>query len=242
MRKSFKKSKEIIKNERKRLSTSLNPLTTYGLLSPTTNLKANSDLNSNLSLEDLFSLDESASVSELISHAVSVCRKRPELEISSEMVEAERLLLFSTLRRQTQLASLAPAVLIKNQTPNLLQKIRVFVDDMILPVNTDINKDIYFNYFYIVTFECGGVIKSTQSVECENGSAIFRDCGLEFELTSNFETMITNKSFCHQCMIRCKVFMLQLRKISPLSIEHNRRVSNITGCLNTSVKAIHQLT
>ncbi|TMW50617.1 hypothetical protein DOY81_004306 [Sarcophaga bullata] len=224
LRKSFKKSKEIIKNEKKRLSTSLNLSSTNVLANPIIyGSSTNSDFNPTLNLEELFLLDESVPVREQISYTVSVCRKLPELETSSEMVEAERLLLFSTLRLQNQPASI---VSLKKETIYGLRKIRVFVDDMILPINTDVNKDIYFNHFYIVTFNCGGVIKSTQSVECENGSAIFRDCGLEFELSSHLETEIKNES-CHQNMIRCKVFMLRLRKISTHPTEHNKRTNKL---------------
>ena len=223
LRKSFKKSKEIIKNEKKRLSTSLNLSSTNVLVNPIIYGSTNSDFNSNLNLEELLLLDASVPLREQISHTVSVCRQLPELETSSEMVEAERLLLFSTLRLQNQQAPIVP---LRNETIHNLHKIRVFVDDMILPINTDVNKDIYFNHFFIVTFDCGGVIKSTQSVECENGSAIFRDCGLEFEPSSHLETKLKNE-FCHQNIIRCKVFMLRLRKISTPPVEHNKGVSYI---------------
>lgn len=219
LKKSFRKSKQFIKAEGKRLSTSLSfsQSTTMGneAIAPS----QQSPLGSNLDLEALFSLNERASVSEQIAQTVSICRKLPDLEISSEMVEAERLLLFSTLRRENQRIVTG----LKSQTMNRQPKMCFLIDDMYLPICADVNQDIFFNYFYIITFECAGIIKSTQSAECQNGSAVFRDCGIEFVLCSELNTEEAKKE---RHAIRCNVFMLRLRKVSTLLSEPKKRVRN----------------
>jgi len=80
---------------------------------------------------------------------------------------------------------------------------------MELPVRADVSQDMFFNYHYICTFECGGRIRSTQSVECQNGSAFFRDCGLEFYSGDKADSL----------ELRCQIFMLRLRKVSTLALE-----------------------
>lgn len=222
LQKSFRKSKTFIKTEGKRLSNSFN-------LS-VNNANRNSSLyrdkqpctDSNLNLDALFSLNESTSINEQLAKTVSICRKLPDLEISTEMVEAERLLLFSALRRENQEAQ--SLIRRKSQTMNQKPKMRFFIDEMYLPVVSDVNRDIFFNYFYIVTFECGGIIKSTQSVECLNGTAVFRDCGIEFALNTELETSLTPESSYGENCIQCNIFMLRLRKISTATFEPKKRV------------------
>ncbi|XP_037805989.1 uncharacterized protein LOC119600043 [Lucilia sericata] len=221
LQKSFRKSKTFIKTEGKRLSTSLNFSTHNATTSPTLGRGKNTYTDSNLNIETLFSLNECASVSEQIAQTVSICRKLPDLEISTEMVEAERLLLFSALRREIQLST--SSLVTGSQTMNQKPKMRFFIDEMFLPVLSDVNHDIFFNYFYIVTFECGGVIKSTQSAECVNGTAVFRDCGIEFMLSSELETNTQNERSYKQNAVKCNIFMLRLRKISTISIEPRKR-------------------
>ncbi|XP_023298971.2 uncharacterized protein LOC111681432 [Lucilia cuprina] len=221
LQKSFRKSKTFIKTEGKRLST-LNFATNNATTSPTLGRGKNTYTDSNLNIEALFSLNECASVSEQIAQTVSICRKLPDLEISTEMVEAERLLLFSALRREIQLST--SSLVTGSQTMNQKPRMRFFIDEMFLPVLSDVNQDIFFNYFYIVTFECGGVIKSTQSAECVNGTAVFRDCGVEFMVLSELETNTHNERSYKQNAVKCNIFMLRLRKISTISIEPRKRI------------------
>lgn len=164
-------------------------------------------------------LNESLTPSEQLAQAVSICRQMPELEISSEMVEAERLLLFSSLRKAAPLGSqagedapLAAAVPVRSQC--------LLIDAMELPVRADVSLDMFFNYHFICTFESGGRIRSTQSVECQNGLAIFRDCGLEFYSDERSESL----------ELRCQIFMLRLRKVSTLSLEPTKL---LVSCLHS---------
>lgn len=217
LRQSFRKSKQFINSERKRLSTSLGFPASITVGNQTLSRSTHSTKGSSLELEALFSLDESASVGEQLAQTVSICRKLPELEISSEMVEAERLLLFSALRSEKCRSPTAR----RNQTMSQQPKMRFFIDEMFVPIRADVNQDIFFNYFYIVTFECGGIVKSTQSAESQNGSAVFRDCGIEFILCSELGT--NDGTHHQQHAVRCNVFMLRLRKVSTLGFEPKNR-------------------
>jgi len=172
LRRSYRKGKDFFLAEKQRLTQSLN-------LSRDQSNQTDGELDSSsyyasFNLDSL--LNESLNPNEQLAQAVSICRQMPELEISAEMVEAERLLLFSSLRKSAplgcQLNEMALAA--RRQSQCLL------IDAMELPVRADVSQDMFFNYHYICTFECGGRIRSTQSVECQNGSAFFRDCGLEF--------------------------------------------------------------
>nr|XP_014094838.2 uncharacterized protein LOC106620750 [Bactrocera oleae] len=219
LRKSFKRSTKFVKNETRRLSSSFSFPTANIALSKSVNAHNQTDpqlqsRSSTYDLDTLFSLDEQAPVVEQLAQAVTICRQLPEVEISPEMVEAERLLLFSRLRRdvwpQRPLAATTPAA--KRAAEQHTH--RFYIDDMRLPVKVDVNQDFFFNYFYIVTFDCGGVIKSTQSAECHNGQAIFSECGIEFASGLSEEDAV----------VRCNVFMLRLRKVSTLSLEPKRAV------------------
>lgn len=221
LRKSFQKSKKIIESEKKRVSNVLYYPTYKGLDCPISSQETYMELKSNSNSDNLFFFNESASVSEQIAQTVSICRKLPNLENSKELVEAERLLLFSTLHKENQQAS----KILLNDSMNKQIKIRFFIAKMYLPIQADVNRDIFFNYFYIVTFEYAGIIKSTLSAECENGTAIFRNCGIELELCSELKA---DTSEMYQCIqrsgVRCNIFMLRLRKVSTLGAEPQKEV------------------
>ncbi|EDW85603.1 uncharacterized protein Dwil_GK23171 [Drosophila willistoni] len=150
-------------------------------------------------------LNNSLSTNEQLAAAVSICRQMPDLEISAEMVEAERLLLFSTLRQK----SLTDATRSQIQSQDGRKAQCFLIDGMQLPVRADASQDMFFNYYFISTFECEGRICSTQSVECQSGMAVFRDCGLEFYSSDQADTL----------ELRCQIFMLRLRKVSTLALE-----------------------
>ncbi|XP_016998753.2 uncharacterized protein [Drosophila takahashii] len=222
LRRSYRKGKDFFLAEKQRLTHSLN-------LSRDQSNQTDGELDSSsyyasFNLDSL--LNESLNPSEQLAQAVSICRQMPELEISAEMVEAERLLLFSSLQKVAplgcQLSETALAA--RRQSQCLL------IDAMELPVRADVSQDMFFNYHYICTFECGGRIRSTQSVECQNGSAIFRDCGLEFYSGDKAESL----------ELRCQIFMLRLRKVSTLALEPSkslRRGSGNLGSANSSSSA-----
>ncbi|XP_016977056.2 uncharacterized protein LOC108043034 [Drosophila rhopaloa] len=222
LRRSYRKGKDFFLAEKQRLTQSLN-------LSRDQSNQTEGELESStyyasFNLDSL--LNESLNPNDQLAQAVSICRQMPELEISAEMVEAERLLLFSSLRKSAPLGSQLneEALAARRQSQCLL------IDAMELPVRADVSQDMFFNYHYICTFECGGRIRSTQSVECQNGSAFFRDCGLEFYSGEKAESL----------ELRCQIFMLRLRKVSTLALEPAkslRRGSGILGSANSSSSA-----
>ncbi|CAD7015408.1 unnamed protein product [Ceratitis capitata] len=220
LRKSFKRGTKFVKNETLRLSSSFSFPTTNISLSKSLNVHNQTDpqlstISSSCDLNALFTLDEEAPVVQQLAQAVTICRQLPEVEISPEMVEAERLLLFSRLRRDAW-PQRSPTVGTAAASQRAVDQHthRFYIDGMRLPIKVDVNQDFFFNYFYIVTFECGGVIKSTQSAECHNGKAIFSECGIEFASGLSEEDAV----------VRCEIFMLRLRKVSTLSLEPKRTI------------------
>ncbi|XP_034111706.2 uncharacterized protein LOC117572739 [Drosophila albomicans] len=201
VRRSYRKGKDFLLAEKQRLTHSLN-------MSRDQTNQTEGDIDSSnyysaINLDSL--LNESLSTNEQLAQAVSICRQLPELEISSEMVEAERLLLFTTLRKQT-----AQPIVGNEATSTARRESQCFlIDALHLPIKADVNQDVFFNYYYICTVESEGRIRSTQSIECHNGAAIFRDCGLEFYSDGAAEEL----------ELRCQIFMLRLRKVSTLSLE-----------------------
>ncbi|XP_067632425.1 uncharacterized protein [Eurosta solidaginis] len=220
LRKSFKCSKKFVRNETRRLSSSFNfPAPNLSILRIKNNAHNETDpqmhaASSSYDLDALFALDEQAPVVEQLAQAVTICRQLPDVEISPEMVEAERLLLFSRLRRETWPERRSNLHVRTGAGAATEHTQRFYVDSMRLPIKMDVNTDFFFNYFYIVTFECGGVIKSTQSAECHNGQAIFSECGIEFVCGLAHEV----------AEMHCEVFMLRLRKVSTLSLEPRRPI------------------
>ncbi|KQS63051.1 uncharacterized protein Dere_GG20008, isoform B [Drosophila erecta] len=222
LRRSYRKGKDFFLAEKQRLTQSLN-------LSRDQSNQTDGELDSS-SYYASFNVDsllsDSLNPNEQLAQAVNICRQMPELEISAEMVEAERLLLFSTLRKSAPLGSrLNDVALAARRSSQCL-----LIDAMVLPVRADVSRDMFFNYHYICTFECGGRIRSTQSVECQNGSAFFRDCGLEFYGGDNADSL----------ELRCQIFMLRLRKVSTLALEPAkslRRGSGNLGSANSSCSA-----
>ncbi|KAH8290691.1 hypothetical protein KR054_005014, partial [Drosophila jambulina] len=210
LRRSYRKGKDFIRTEKQRLAQSLN-------LSRDQSNAGDLDSSTYYASFNLDSLlNDSLSTSEQLAQAVSICRQMPELEISSEMVEAERLLLFSSLRKA------APTR--EDYAPLAGRSQCLLIDAMELPVRADVSLDMFFNYHFICTFESGGVIRSTQSVECQNGSAFFRDCGLEFYSDERSDSL----------ELRCQIFMLRLRKVSTLSLEPAKSLRRGSGNLGSS--------
>ncbi|KAH8253742.1 hypothetical protein KR032_006764, partial [Drosophila birchii] len=210
LRRSYRKGKDFIRSEKQRLAQSLN-------MSRDQSNAGECDSSTYYASFNLDSLlNESLSTSEQLAQAVSICRQMPELEISSEMVEAERLLLFSSLRKAAPLSEDSAPLAGRSQC--------LLIDAMELPVRADVSLDMFFNYHFICTFESGGVIRSTQSVECQNGSAFFRDCGLEFYSDERSDSL----------ELRCQIFMLRLRKVSTLSLEPAKSLRRGSGNLGSS--------
>ncbi|XP_030239729.1 uncharacterized protein LOC108654371 isoform X2 [Drosophila navojoa] len=216
VRRSYRKGKDFLLAEKQRLAQNLS-------MSRDQSNQTETELDSSsyyasFNLDSL--LNESLTMKEQLAQAVSICRQMPELEISPEMVEAERLLLFSSLRQKTE-----PSIIEREATLAVRQQSQcLLLDGLYLPVKSDGNQDMFFNYYYICTIECEGRIRSTQSIECQNGAAIFRDCGLEFYSAGEAEAL----------ELHCQIFMLRLRKVSTLSLEPSNKLKRGSGSLGSS--------
>ncbi|XP_017108088.2 uncharacterized protein [Drosophila bipectinata] len=216
LRRSYRKGKDFFKAEKLRLTNTLN--ISRDQSNQTEGELDNSSYYASFNLDSL--LNESLTTKEQLAQAVSICRQMPELEISAEMVEAERLLLFSSLRKSK------PSTGVRNEEALAARRQAqcLLIDAMKLQVRADVSQDMFFNYHYICTFECGGRIRSTQSVECQNGVALFRDCGLEFYSADKAESL----------ELHCQIFMLRLRKVSTLSLEPSKSLRRGSGNLGSS--------
>lgn len=158
----------------------------------------------------------SASVTDKIEKVVSICRQMPEFESSTELVEAERLLLFSSLKRELSdlrkyqpppsIIKIPPSSSSPSSPSSNSNKCRIQIDSFEIPIKSNGNHDMFFNYFYIGVFVSGTIIKSTQSVEKRNNLVIFSNCNIIFD---NLETNFG---------IRCYVYVLRLRKLCNLNL------------------------
>lgn len=168
-------------------------------------------------LADLFAVDELESVTDQLSKAVQICRQIPELETSPEMVEAERLLLYSNLKYSRE-RMFSPRILpMHTEMPKLF----FYIDSIELNAHSKFVNDRFFNYFYTITFDCNNVVQSTKSVECINGKVQFLDCAIECQMHAS---SLTEEDCCnHPFTIRCNIFMLRLRKVSALGLEPTHR-------------------
>lgn len=176
-------------------------------------------------LETLFAIDETEPITSQLAKAVQICRQVPELEASPEMVEAERLLLYSNFKYNPNRTFPSKLPNLHGGSPNLL----FYIDGIELKARPKFVNDPFFNYFYTITFECGGLVQSTKSVECLDGRVKFEDCGIEYPLYPSD----INEANCHQppFQIRCSVFMLRLRKVSALGQEPRRRLLSLVSHL-----------
>ncbi|XP_059226407.1 uncharacterized protein LOC106091731 isoform X2 [Stomoxys calcitrans] len=210
---SFRLSKDFIKKGKEKLPSSIKVMRSSS--EDTTSTRKNvldqeSAMNSNHDLDPFSFLQQSLSITDQLAHVVNICRQFTGSAISTEVVEAERLLLFSTLRREKQQPNLPLSYgkSLEKQAMNFL-----FIDEMCLPIHADTYHDKFYKYFYIVTFDCGGIIRSSQSAECKQGSAVFRDCGIEFTMRLELNEKVD------QLAVHCNIFMLRLRKVSNPSLQ-----------------------
>ncbi|XP_055839136.1 uncharacterized protein LOC129907094 isoform X2 [Episyrphus balteatus] len=191
LRKSFRRSRHFIKNESKRLSSTLNSQKISNL----NRLNEPWD-ESSLCITSLFAMDDKAPVNDQLTQAVNICRLIPELEDTPEMVEAERLLLYSTVKQNAQ--KLNASITSQNDT----QKGVLMLKSIRLPIKKNNAQELFFNYYYIGVFSSGRQIKSTQSAEYTNGEAVFRNCNISFDNLNP------------DSKVRCDIFMLRLRKVT----------------------------
>uniref|UniRef100_A0A182FH10 PH domain-containing protein n=1 Tax=Anopheles albimanus TaxID=7167 RepID=A0A182FH10_ANOAL len=138
-----------------------------------------------------------------LKQALAICRTTREFECSTELIEAERLLLLATLKETAARNVLNNIDYTANgMTPSHRNRVgRVALNHFEFPLKQTALADTLFNYFYIVVCMYKNEVKATPAKERRtNGRVCFRDCEIEFlDLDADYE-------------IRVEVFVLRLRK------------------------------
>lgn len=156
--------------------------------------------NLHVSINELHELEHQTNLKDQLEKAVNICRKTPELECTLEMAEAERLLLFSTLKSgvaQNESFSVKASSL-----QSTVKDCKIAVSSIEISVGLSEYLDDFFNYYYTGVFSNGKVIKSTESSWPQHDNLlVFREVGIAFDNVDP-ESLIT-----------CDIYMLKLRKI-----------------------------
>lgn len=187
IRESFKKGSTYWKTGSKRLSF-------IGTLAkePTYNL--------HMSVNELHELEQQTNLKDQLENAVNLCRKTPELECTLEMAEAERLLLFSTLK--SGVARNESFSVKASSLQSTVKDCKIRISSIEISVQMSQYLDDFFNYYYTGVFSNGKVIKSTESSwPKHDNNLVFRDVDILFD-NSDPESVII-----------CDIYMLKLRKI-----------------------------
>lgn len=147
-----------------------------------------------VSVNELHELEHQTNLKQQLEKAVNICRKTPELECTLEMAEAERLLLFSTLKS---------GVVRKESFSGSSEKdCKIAVSSVEISVEMSQYMDDFFNYYYTAVFSNRDTIKSTASSgPKQHNLLVFRDVDILFD---NLEL---------DSVITCDIYMLKLRKI-----------------------------
>ncbi|XP_050094839.1 serine/arginine repetitive matrix protein 2 isoform X1 [Anopheles aquasalis] len=147
-----------------------------------------------------------------LKQAVAICRTTREFECSTELIEAERLLLLATLKETAARNVLNNIDYTANGMTLADRKRigRVALNHFEFPLKRTALADTLFNYFYIVVCSYKNEVKATPAKERRtDGHVCFRDCEIEFlDLDADYE-------------IRVEVFVLRLRKnVKNISFEN----------------------
>ncbi|XP_065086429.1 uncharacterized protein LOC135708328 [Ochlerotatus camptorhynchus] len=137
-----------------------------------------------------------------LKQALAVCRNTREFECSSELIEAERLMLLSTLKETAARNELSK--IDYNSNGKVLsdgKKVGVVaLNHFEFPLKETAMNDMLFNYFYLIVCSYKNQVKATLSKERHEDRVCFRNCEIKFlDLDADYE-------------IRVEVFVLRLRK------------------------------
>lgn len=137
-----------------------------------------------------------------LSNAVSICRNTREFESSPELIEAERLLLVSSLKETSAKKELVRIDYENNGKVTNEGKCRgsVTINSIECTVKEIVVKDTVFNYFYICVCSYAAQIVSTQAIERNGNKIKFSNCQIHF---SNLEP---------EYEINVDIYALRLRK------------------------------
>ncbi|XP_053682903.1 uncharacterized protein LOC128733377 [Sabethes cyaneus] len=137
-----------------------------------------------------------------LKQALAICRNTREFECSSELIEAERLMLLSTLKENAARNELSKIDYNANgKILNDGKKVGIVaLNHFEFPLKETAVNDMLFNYFYVVVCSYKNQVKATLAKERYKDRVYFRNCEIEFhDLDAEYE-------------IRVEVFVLRLRK------------------------------
>ncbi|XP_052873714.1 uncharacterized protein LOC128279034 [Anopheles cruzii] len=147
-----------------------------------------------------------------LKQALAICRTTHEFECSTELIEAERLLLLATLKETAARNELSKIDYATNGMTVADRKRvgKVALNHFEFPLKDTAIGDTLFNYFYIVVCTYKHEVRATPAQERRtDGRVYFRDCEIVFrDLDADYE-------------VRVEVFVLRLRKnVKNISFEN----------------------
>ncbi|XP_055608721.1 uncharacterized protein LOC129756000 isoform X2 [Uranotaenia lowii] len=137
-----------------------------------------------------------------LKQALSTCRSTREFECSSELIEAERLMLL-TMLKETAARNELTKVDYHSEVKfvNEGKKVGlVALNHFEFPLKDTAINDMMFNYFYVVVCSYKNQVKATLAKERYENRVMFRNCEIKFhDLDADYE-------------IRVEIFVLRIRK------------------------------
>jgi hypothetical protein len=159
------------------------------------------DLSDQYMLDLIDQITNQRIIKRQLRNALEICRSRPEFECSTELIEAERLLLVSNLKEaaaKRQLMKIDNEDRDKRETTKNVGTITL--NHCEFPLTDATVCDAIFNYYYVCVFTYKDQVKATLAKEKNGDRVYFRNCEIKFwEVEPNFE-------------IKMEVYALRLRK------------------------------
>lgn len=228
LRSSFRKSKRFIKNEHRKIANLFDEKSNVKredgnrvafnlgdyqrkyesevdaeeIYQSLSNAGSLTELNNQFLAELVNQIKTQCDLKKQLKQALAVCRNTREFECSSELIEAERLMLLSTLKETAARNELSK--IDYNGNEKLLSESKkvgvVALNHFEFPLKETAMNDMLFNYFYLIVCSYKNQVKATLAKERYEDRVCFRNCEIKFhDLDADYE-------------IRVEVYVLRLRK------------------------------
>ncbi|XP_021695189.1 anillin-like [Aedes aegypti] len=228
LRSSFRKSKRFIKNEHRKIANLFDEKSNVKredgnrvafnlgdyqrkyesevdaeeIYQSLSNAGSLTELNNQFLAELVNQIKTQCDLKKQLKQALAVCRNTREFECSSELIEAERLMLLSTLKETAARNELSK--IDYNGNEKLLSDSKkvgvVALNHFEFPLKETAMNDMLFNYFYLIVCSYKNQVKATLAKERYEDRVCFRNCEIKFhDLDADYE-------------IRVEVYVLRLRK------------------------------
>lgn len=228
LRSSFRKSKRFIKNEHRKIANLFDEKSNVKredgnrvafnlgdyqrkyesevdaeeIYQSLSNAGSLTELNNQFLAELVNQIKTQCDLKKQLKQALAVCRNTREFECSSELIEAERLMLLSTLKETAARNELSK--IDYNGNEKLLSDSKkvgvVALNHFEFPLKETAMNDMLFNYFYLIVCSYKNQVKASLAKERYEDRVCFRNCEIKFhDLDADYE-------------IRVEVYVLRLRK------------------------------